>query len=215
MDKTSKKTSDLGGQCSLSPEYWLSTSSAELLQEGIALSDVVVLHKTTTMQIPDTALVLDTGNSDRGLLHIPKPTLQPQPKRVSIKRQVPLGSVLISRLRPYLQQVSYIPKDFTSLLGYSEVLSSTEYYVLVGKEGGSIAYLIPWLLTREVQSVFQQATTGGHHPRFNDELLMRLSIPKKIYEKRCEISERVEEAVHQHINAQLRQEEIISFVEQD
>lgn len=215
MDKTSKKVSDLGRLYSLSPEYWLSTSSAELLQDGISLNDVVVLQKTTTTKIPDSALVLDTGNSDRGLLHIPKPTLLQPAKRVSTKKQVPPGAVLISRLRPYLQQVSYIPEDVKPLLGYSEVLCSTEYYVLTSKNEDSIAYLVPWLLTQEVQSVFQQATTGGHHPRFNDDLLMRLSIPKRIYDRRGEISQRVDEAVHQHIDAQLRQEDIISLVNQD
>lgn len=212
MDKVRRRDSDLGEAFSLSPEYWLSKKSADNLQDGVPLGQVAVLKKATTSSISDDALVLDTGNSDRGLLHLPVDSLSTSVKRISNKKCVLPGSVLISRLRPYLQQVSYIPLGINELLGREEILCSTEYYVLAGVDGDSIAYLVPWLLSDEIQAVFQQATTGGHHPRFSDDLLMRLHIPKSIYEDREKISKAVVEAVHQHIDAQLKREEVIRCV---
>ena len=203
MQKIKKTTKDLGGTLSLSPEYWLSNVSAESFIDGIMLAEIAELQKKGTSTIKQTSLVLDTGNSDKGLLHLPLSELNGGNQRVSNKKIVPEGAVLISRLRPYLQQVSYIPKGLSKKLGVTEILCSTEYYVLTSTTSDSIAFLVAWLLSSQVQSVFQLATTGGHHPRFNDDLLMKLSVSKDLFKNRNKLSDQVEKIVNLHIDSQL------------
>jgi hypothetical protein len=210
MDKIIRHAHDLGGAFSLSPEHWLSFSSANTLTVGVCLADIVDLHKKGTAKINETAFVLDTGHSDRGLFILPFRSESDRTKRVSNKKIVPNGAVLISRLRPYLQQVVYVPHNATELLGVDEILCSTEYYVLVAKnKNESIAYLVPWLLSKEVQSVFDQATTGGHHPRFNDELLFRLFVSNEIIDCKHEVSRQVEALVVDHLICQKKMADIV------
>jgi hypothetical protein len=209
LDKVSVAQEELGPLCSLSPEYWLSFLSAQDAEGGIPLEEIVSLYKKTRSSIGENTLVLDTGNSDRGLFILPSSDGS-RPQRTSNKKVVPEGSVLISRLRPYLKQVVYVPYGICELLGVDSILCSTEYYVLESKDSGSsIAYLVPWLLSSKVQSIFDQATTGGHHPRFNEELLLRLSVPKNIYDTSASTSKRVDSLVAQHLHAQLEMSKII------
>lgn len=204
MDKVTIQSQNLGETYSLSPEHWLSFTTAESLKAGTPLSDIVDLQKRGTTKITDTALVLDTGHSDRGLLILPFCTDGNRSQRISNKKLVPEGAVLISRLRPYLQQVVFIPHGTCKLLNVTNILCSTEYYVLTSKDPNqSIAFLVPWLLSTEVQGVFQQATTGGHHPRFNDELLLRLHITESTIRNRDVVSEGVARTVISHLRAQL------------
>lgn len=211
MNKVVISVSELGPQFVLSPEYWLSFTSSQTLEAGDALTDIVDLERKGTSTISATALVLDTGNTDRGLLTLPFDSNSGRSQRTSHKKFVPEGAVLISRLRPYLQQIAYIPHGTSELLGVSEILCSTEYYVLVPKESTtSIAFIVPWLLSREVQAVFQQATTGGHHPRFNEELLLRLSVPRHLVANRDTTSRQVDRLVRTHLNAQLAMSKLVS-----
>ncbi len=211
MDKVTVSSQNLGEIFSLSPEHWLSFTTAESLQSGTPLADIVNLQKRGTTKISDTALVLDTGHSDRGLLILPFNSNDNRTQRISNKKLVPEGAVLISRLRPYLQQVAYIPHGTCDLLGVTEILCSTEYYVLTSKNPIlSPAFLVPWLLSSDVQGVFQQATTGGHHPRFNDELLLRLNVPDSILKNREAVAERVERLVITHLSAQLEMSRLVS-----
>lgn len=210
LDKVTVSINSLGPLCSLSPEYWLSFSSADNAEEGVPLEEVVVLQKKGRASAGSNALILDTGNSDRGLFILPSVDGS-RPERTSNKKIVPEGSVLISRLRPYLQQVVYVPFGICELLGVDAILCSTEYYVLTSKNTDvSIAYLAPWLLSKKVQNIFNQATTGGHHPRFNEELLLRLSIPESFHNSAVSVSRRVEELVMQHVHAQLEMARLIA-----
>jgi len=209
LDKVILHSNELGRDFSLSPEHWLSRILAKSLSTGAPLVEIVELQKKGTTKISATALVLDTGNSDRGLFILPFSGEKNRPQRTSNKKLVPEGAVLISRLRPYLQQVVYVPHGICSMLGVSEVLCSTEYYVLAPKEKHSIAFLVPWLLSDEVQSVFEQATTGGHHPRFNDDLLMGLFVPDAVMENLDEISESVERLVVSHLKSQVEMRDLI------
>ena len=211
MDKINIQGKHLGKLFSLSPEYWLSLHSANTLEKGIVLSTLVTLQKTGTNKLTNEKLVLDTGNTDRGLFILPTVINGQRIQRISNKKRVPEGSVLISRLRPYLQQVCYVPHGMSALLGVSEILCSTEYYVLVSKNSEiSIAYLVPWLLSRNIQRVFEQATTGGHHPRFNDDLLMHLTIPPNFIQKHEEISIQVEKLTLQNLHTQINMNTLIS-----
>lgn len=211
MDKITVCTEKLGKTFSFSPEHWLSLASANSMENGFRLDSIAILQKKGTTSFDKSVLVLDTGNSDRGLFILPFNTGEGRAQRVSNKKIVPEGAVLISRLRPYLQQVVYVPHGICHLLGVSGIVCSTEYYVLESKEPWRhIGFLVPWLLSKEVQSVFEQATTGGHHPRFNDDLLLRLSIPDRILSNRDEVSTEVERLVLSHVKAQLEMTRLIN-----
>ena len=186
---------------SLSPEYWLSKRQVEFLSDGILLSKLVEIKRQTSSKAESSWLVLDTGNADRGLLSLRG---NESNERTSQKKLVPEGAVIVSRLRPYLKQVAFIPEGTAERFQKTAIYCSTEFFVLVAKDvHESAAYLAPWLLSEHVQAIFAQATTGGHHPRFDQELLGQLSVPYEWYERRQEISVTVESAVEQHLSSQL------------
>ena len=76
-------------------------------------------------------------------------------------------------------------------------MCSSEFYVLESKDGSSIAFLVPFLLSQRVQSVLAASQEGGHHPRFNERTLKSLPIPAFLLERRVELSTIVEHAVAQ------------------
>lgn len=61
----------------------------------------------------------------------------------SNKKILKTGDVIISRLRPYLRQVAYV--DIDSNL---QLCASTEFYVLRARNNESIAFLVPFLLSK-------------------------------------------------------------------
>lgn len=192
----------------LSPEYWLSKKQVGLFSDGIPLAEVVDLRRQTSGAAASTWLVLDTGNAERGLLSLKGNEAN---DRTSQKKLVPEGAVIVSRLRPYLQQVAFVPKGTAERLGKSAIYCSTEFYVLVSKNAKeSIAYLAPWLLSAEVQAVFSQATTGGHHPRFDQSLLEQLTIPHDWHKRRKRTSALVETTVEQHLSSQIAMRALVA-----
>lgn len=191
----------------LSPEYWLSKRQVELLDEGMPLSELVDIKRQTAGTVDPSWLVLDTGNADRGLLNLRGNESR---DRTSQKKLVPEGAVIVSRLRPYLKQVAYVPAGTVERLEKSAIYCSTEFYVLVPKSAKeNIAYLVPWLLSEQVQGVFSQATTGGHHPRFDEELLEQLVVPHAWHKRRKKVSQAVEAAVEAHLASQLAMFDLI------
>ncbi len=203
LNKIMLKPAEFDAEVTLSPEYWLSHARAKRVSRGIPLSELVEISKAGLMKIPANSWVLDTGNADRGLLAMKIENASPVKDRISHKKVVPEGSVLISRLRPYLRQVAFLPRGICERLGVSHIMCSTEFYVLTPKTKESIAFLVPWLLTTAVQAVFGQATTGGHHPRFDESLLLSLAVSPEICASRDKSSREVENAVLSHVDAQL------------
>nr|WP_288753488.1 hypothetical protein [uncultured Anaerostipes sp.] len=103
------------------------------------------------------------------------------------------GDVIISRLRPYLRQVAYVDEDRKEILG-----ASTEFFVIRARNNESIAYLVPFLLSQPAQLVFENSVEGSQHPRFKEEDVLNLKIPKNIYDERVNISKRVIEAIESY-----------------
>lgn len=175
-------------------------------QSGTCLSDIVTFlrEKTsaekTSAEKADTTqqfLVLATGDARDGIM---RPTVPPCDGAAigSTKNRIRPGQVVISRLRPYLRQVAWIDAGLQeSMEGHVELVCSSEFYVLDSKDGASIAFLVPFLLSRRVQSVLAASQEGGHHPRFNERTLKFLPIPTLLLERRDELSARVELAVSQ------------------
>ena len=169
--------------------------------DGPRLSDIVnVLREQTSAAKADATqqfLVLDTGDANNGII---KTTKSPCDGSAigSTKKRIRPGQVIISRLRPYLRQVAWVDAGLleAKVLGL-ELLCSTEFFVLDSKDGASIAFLVPLLLSSQVQSVLAASQEGGHHPRFNERTLTALPIPASLLERRAELSAQVEYAVSQ------------------
>ena len=168
---------------------------------GIRLSDVVSLPREQTSAGTASAtqqfLVLATGDARDGIV---RPTVPPCNGTAigSTKKRIRPGHVIVSRLRPYLRQVAWIDGELLeSADRQSELLCSSEFYVLQSKDESSIAFLVPFLLSSRVQSVLAASQEGGHHPRFNERTLVSLPIPTALLNRRVELSARVERAVRQ------------------
>ena len=186
-------------------------------QSGSRLSNIVKLVReqinADTANPTQQFLVLATGDAHHGIIRTAK-----QPSNGadigSAKNRIRPGQVIISRLRPYLQQVAWVDPGLLELeQGRIELVCSSEFYVLNSKDGTSIAFLIPFLLSKRVQSVLAASQEGGHHPRFNERTLKSLIIPTALLDRRVELSTRVEQAVNQARQAFLEIKVSINTIE--
>lgn len=202
MEKISVALLDVLASGSLSPEQWLARSTIAASVAGIDLSRIANAAKKGSAVAPERAIVLDTAHAAAGLLRLPEADARASRPRVSHKKIVPEGSVIVSRLRPYLRQVAYVPHGLRALAGVREIVCSTEFCVLTPNGDASIAFLVPWLLSGTVQALFAKATTGGHHPRFDESLLWSLRVPHAIWRKRASLSRAVEAATLAALRAQ-------------
>jgi hypothetical protein len=182
----------LGPHFILTPERYNPKRRMDLsdLDDGVVLSEIITLENDTiTMKKSCDVLCYQINTSDAlgGCLRIP-----PQKERLnSNKKILKKGDVIISRLRPYLRQVAFVDTEKgTDIIG-----ASTEFYVLRARNQESIAYLVPFLLSDPAQTVFANSVEGSQHPRFKEEDLLQLVIPREIYDKREEISRHIEEAI--------------------
>ena len=206
LNRIAVRSDQLGPDFTLSPEYWISLRSTRTragAEDAVTLDAVAVIGNQGTTRIPSSALVLDTNNADRGLITLKSLGAEIK-ERVSHKKIVPEGSVIVSRLRPYLRQVAYVPKGISERLHVETILGSTEFYVLTAKDPSkSIAFLVPWLLSKDIQKVLDDATTGGHHPRFDEALLKRFTIPPSYLQRRDETSREIERLATCNLDTQL------------
>jgi hypothetical protein len=191
---------ETGTDFSLSPEHWLANETASQLTGGILLSEIVQSIAKTQLPPEDARFVLDTGNAREGLLDI---TIlgDPVSGRTSAKKVARDGDVIVSRLRPYLRQVTFIPPGTCDLLEVDQLYCSTEFIVLRPREEGrNIAGLVAWLLSEPIQGMLTAAATGGHHPRISADLLLSSPVDEQYL---CvEISEKVATVLRRHIEGQ-------------
>jgi hypothetical protein len=138
-------------------------------------------------------LVLDTSDAREGIITFRKRPVDGDAIG-SAKKIIEPHQVIISRLRPYLRQVALVDAGMQVPSG-TLLICSTEFFVLSGTDGRSIAFLVPFLLTEQVQAVLAASQEGGHHPRFDDSVLLNLPIPEAVLRRRDEDSASVEECV--------------------
>lgn len=156
--------------------------------DGPTLGELVVAARDSIRPAraadAERLVVLDTTHARNGVVDVDQAEAAGQ-RLGSVKRRVQAGDVLISRLRPYLRQVALVDDD--AVRGRT-LCCSTEFYVLRARDGESIAYLVAWLLSPAVQAALDDAQEGGHHPRVNEDTLLRLVVPRPVYEQRAELS---------------------------
>lgn len=191
---------ETGADFSLSPEYWIASETASQLVDGTLLSEIVQSVSKTQVPPENARYVLDTGNAREGLLDF---TILGNPisGRTSAKKIVRDGDVIVSRLRPYLRQVTYIPEGTCRILGVDQLYCSTEFFVLRPlEEGTNIAGLVAWLLSEPIQNMVGAAATGGHHPRISIELLLGSPVEEQYLE--AEFCQKIAGILTRHIEGQ-------------
>lgn len=107
----------------------------------------------------------------------------------STKKIFRQNDVLISRLRPYLKEVSFV--------GFNDVqkLASTEFIILRERKNSKFPpqVLFVFLMTDEVQKILFWSQGGTEHPRFSENLLLGLGLPK--------LSEKTAESIVDDVNS--------------
>lgn len=196
-----KVLGELEGAHVLAPERYdprrASRSAASGVRGSVPLRSLVAsVRQTVSAGKRDkrSCIVLDTSDAQEGIVvNRKRPILLSEIG--STKKITATGDVLISRLRPYLRQVAFVDGGLRFWQEGVQLLCSTEFFVLGAVDEGPIAFLVPFLLTQEVQKVLAAAQEGGHHPRFNETTLLGLPVPKSLVERRQELSREVERSV--------------------
>ncbi len=75
--------------------------------------------------------IYDTGAASS---HILTKNFAQTEVRISLKRKAKSGDIIISRLRPYLKQIAYIPNFI------NKAYLTTEFFVLRSKDQDSISF---------------------------------------------------------------------------
>lgn len=188
-----KRTTQLGPQFVLTPERYNPKRRMSLSDEndGTLLSEIIALENDIVASKKDSSAWYQINTSDAmgGYLRIPQNPGQLNSNKKILKS----GDVIISRLRPYLRQVAYVDSDSTAPL-----CASTEFYVLRARNKESIAFLVPFLLSEAVQTVFANSVEGSQHPRFKEEDILNLVVPSQLFEERDKISQDICTAIHQY-----------------
>ena len=189
-----KSNKQLGVNFILTPERYNPRRRMSIDNEDtILMSEIVeiVNYIITKKQAQGKSIIqINTSDAMGGYLNINSEVNDSINSNKKILRK---GDVIISRLRPYLRQVAYVDEDRKEILG-----ASTEFFVIRARNNESIAYLVPFLLSQPAQLVFENSVEGSQHPRFKEEDVLNLKIPKNIYDERANISKRVIEAIESY-----------------
>ncbi|HQL52413.1 MAG TPA: hypothetical protein PLX01_00225 [Candidatus Magasanikbacteria bacterium] len=133
------------------------------------LNDIAISVKNNEKPKDLNVEIYDTTSAS---LHILTKNLSQKEERVSIKRKAKKGDIIISRLRPYLKQVAYIPTFI------DKAYLTTEFFVLRSRNNENISFLLPFLLTKYVQNILFWGQGGTEHPRFQEYDLLGLPVVK-------------------------------------
>lgn len=187
MKLTVRALEELGEDVVLAPERWVAAAD---IGEGVPLGELVVERRERAEAV-ERAVILDTTHARDGLLDIPT-AVRAAPSAKSAKKSARAGDLVVSRLRPYLRQIALVhPRALEAAAGRSLALS-TEFYVLAPRRpNDDLAFLLPFLLGQQAQSVLAAAQEGGHHPRVPRSSLFALRVPEAIVEARAQLSREV------------------------
>ncbi len=199
--------------CVLAPERYDPRRKIATSAGSVLVGDVAQCIRKTVSRISgctgESFVLLDTSDAREGIVISDK---QPTSEIGSTKKITEPGDVIISRLRPYLRQVAYVDQE-VPYLGDLKILCSTEFFVLRSSDKKCIAFLVPFLLSPQVQNALSAAQEGGHHPRFDETTLLSMSIPASFLKRREDISKTVRKATHLYREASQAIQELISIAE--
>jgi hypothetical protein len=161
---------------------------------GVPLGDLVV-ERRERVDPSEGAVVLDTSHARDGILDVAG-ALRDGAGGKSAKKRAAEGDLVVSRLRPYLRQIALVHPSSVALACGRPLALSTEFYVLAPRERGEdLAFLVPFLLSEDVQRALAGAQEGGHHPRVPRSSLFALHVPRSVLRVRAKRSRAVTEAL--------------------
>ena len=163
---------------------------------GVRLGELVVERRERID--PSSALgaiVLDTSHARDGILDVAG-ALRDGAGGKSAKKRAAEGNLVVSRLRPYLRQIALVHPSAFALAKRRPLALSTEFYVLAPRvDGEDLAFLVPFLLSADVQRALAGAQEGGHHPRVPRSSLFAIHVPRSLLRTRAKTSRAVTEAL--------------------
>jgi|GEM_PF-853701 len=105
----------------------------------------------------------------------------------SHKKRLQAGDVIVSRLRPYLRQIAYVDAELLRRFAGAQLCCSTEFYVL-RSDGDNTAFIVPFLLSSEIQALLARSQEGGHHPRVPSGVVTNIALSAGLLKARRRIS---------------------------
>lgn len=112
----------------------------------------------------------------------------------STKKLVQPGDLVVSRLRSYLREIAVVlPGDGTT------TVVSTEYIVLRPKKSSALAIeaLLIYLRSQLPQIVFKWSQDGSNHPRFDENELLNIPIPRTLISNQMNYVKAMQEMITQ------------------
>jgi hypothetical protein len=118
----------------------------------------------------------------------------------STKKRLISGDVVISRLRSYLRQIALVRmQDNVTAVG------STEFVVLRQRSSvGTISQetLLVFLRSLPVQTILKWSQDGSQHPRFNEDELLSIPLPRALEKVGTEIDGLVNKSLAARVDAE-------------
>jgi hypothetical protein len=203
-----RRLSELEPDYVLAPERHVVAAGAAGLAakiDGVPLGDLVVERRVRIdPSAAEDAVVLDTSHARDGILDVLGALRDGAGGKSAKKRALP-GDLVVSRLRPYLRQIALVHPSAVALAGGRPVALSTEFYVLAPRiAGDDLAFLVPFLLSKDAQSALASAQEGGHHPRVPRSSLFALRVPRSLLRTRVKTSRAVTDALAETYRASSR-----------
>ena len=204
---------DLAPDYVLAPERHVLAGGAATTGDGVPLGELVVERREridpSAASGERDAVVLDTSHARDGVLDVAGALRDGAGGRSAKKRAV-AGDLVVSRLRPYLRQIALVHPGAVALAGGRPLALSTEFYVLAPRvEGDDLAFLVPFLLSKDAQAALASAQEGGHHPRVPAPSLFALRVPRSLLRARVKASRAVALALAESYRASSRLRELL------
>lgn len=116
----------------------------------------------------------------------------------SMKKRFKRGDVVVSRLRSYLKEIAVAE---TSL--ESNCVGSSEFIVLRSTETKQLSpeLLVVYLRSSPVQKILKWCQNGSNHPRFNEDEMLSIKVPERIFTVQDEVNSIIRKAIQCHSDA--------------
>ena len=161
-------------------------SLKRLSSSGRAVSSVArPIRQMLNPRAEDETPVFDLGAATNHVLQVVDAQSE---DRVSTKKVCRAGDIIVSRLRSYLRQVAIVPPEVR------RAYLSTEFIVLRGQRQKEVGFLLPFILSGPVQTILAWSQDGSEHPRFNERVLLGVTIPAPVLAMTEELNEFIAQA---------------------
>lgn len=205
MKAAVRALAELAPEYVLAPERHVLAVGAAQAGEGTTLGELVVERRERIdPETSQDAVVLDTTHARDGILDVAGALRDGAGSKSAKKRALP-GDLVVSRLRPYLRQVALVHPSALTIAAGRPLALSTEFYVLSPRsDAEDLAFLVPFLLSAEVQALLAAAQEGGHHPRVPRSSLFAIHVPRAVLRTRARVSRAMSDALAEAYRASSR-----------